>query len=118
MADSCKYLERGERQTYSNTGSAITAGDVVPLATGTSGTIGIAVADIAATTGSGEVEKRGIFEMPKATGEAMTIDQVVYWDDTNGYVTGTSTSTFTRAGRVFAAAGSAATTVYVAINVF
>lgn len=117
MADNAKFYSVGTRQLYTNTGSAITAGDVVPLASGTSGTIGIAINDIAATTGTGEVEKVGVFLLPKATGEAMTIDQLVYWDDTNNYVTGTSTSTFYRAGRVFAAAASAATTVYVKINV-
>jgi predicted RecA/RadA family phage recombinase len=114
MTASTFYAE-GRRINYANTGSAITAGDIVSIAVGTTGNIGIAVTDIAATTGTGELDIKGVFACPKASGEAFTPRQVVYFNASDA-MTGTSSSTYTRAGRVMAAAASAATTCYVDIN--
>lgn len=111
---SATYLRDGKRIVYSNTGSAISAGDVVSIAVGATGMIGVAVVDIAATTGTGAVDIEGVFTFVKTAGEAFTQGQLVYWD--GSATTGTSSSTFTRAGRVTAAAGSSATTANVKIN--
>lgn len=116
MADFVEYTAPGQEDLwpYSNSGSALDAGDGVVLASGTSGLFGVAKGDIAATTGTGTVQTRGIVTGPKASGEAMTVGQVVYWDGTQ--LTGTSTTTNTRAGRVVVAAASAATTVTISLN--
>lgn len=119
MADSAALLQDpGSRITYSNTGSAITAKDVVPLVVGSSGCVGIAINDIAATSGTGPVQIDGVWTLPKATGEAFTLGQMLYWDDSNNNLTGTSSSTFYRVGRATAAAASAATTAPVKVGWF
>lgn len=102
---------------YSNTGAAVAAGDMVPLVTGTSGFVGVANGDIAATTGTGTLITRGLRSVSKATGEAFTVGQIVYFDFTTlRTLTGTATTTFTRAGRVVVAAASAATSAIIALN--
>lgn len=115
MAAAAVYVNDGSRITYSNTGAAIVAHDVVIVASGTSGIIGIAVAAISATTGTGQLEIKGRHTLPKASGEAFTQGQVLYWDGTQ--LSGTSTTTSTRAGRAAAAAASAATTADCLLNV-
>lgn len=107
------FLQEGCRIAYSNTGSAIVAGDVVPLASGTSGMCGVAVTDIAASTGTGAIDIAGVFTVTKATGEIFTVGQIVYWDDSNNNATGTGSTTFYRLGRVTAAAATADTTATV-----
>lgn len=107
----------GERILYTNAGSAITAGSLISLASGTTGMCGVAVVDIAATTGTGIVDiKPGkhFTNAPKATGEAFTLGQALFFDGTN--LSGTSTTTSTRAGRAGAAAASAATTCELFLN--
>ncbi len=115
---SATYYAPGARLTYSNTGSAIVAGDVIVLASGTTGMLAIALVAIAATSGTGEVAIGGhderIWILPKSTGEAFTVGQLVYWDGTN--LGGTSTTTSTRAGRIAEAAASAATTAKLILN--
>lgn len=110
--------QRGNRITYTNAGSAIAAGDLVAIATGTSGFVGVAVTDIAATTGTGELAIGGgderVFKIPKTSGEAWTQGQVLYTDGTNG--TSTSSTTFTRIGRAAYAAASADVVGYVILN--
>src|SRR4051812_46779385 len=102
------YWEKdGSRFLYSNSGSAIVAGDVVTVVSGNSGFIGVAVTAIAATTGTGEVEIKGRYNMAKATGEAFTAGQRLYWNGTG--LTGASTGN-TAAGRAVIAAASADTT--------
>lgn len=110
--------QRGNRLLYTNTSTAITAGDVVVIASGTSGICGIALVDIAATTGTGQVCIGGgdetVWSVTKTSGEAWTQGQVLYWD--GSAVTSTSSTTFTRIGRAAYAAASAATTGYVILN--
>ncbi len=108
------YVNDAHRVNYSNTGSAISAQDVVVIASGTSGKIGIAISDIAASTGTGEVEVFGRFTLPKTTGEAFTQYQALYWD--GSALTGTETTTYTYAGRAAAAAASADDTADVIIH--
>ena len=109
-----KYCGPVERIPYSNTGSAIAEGDLVVRASGTSGCVGVAVADIAATTGTGELDIAGTFSATKEAGEVFTDGQVLYWDGTA--LTGTSSSTFTYAGRSVGSQATAATTCKITIN--
>jgi predicted RecA/RadA family phage recombinase len=116
MAAGAVFVNNGKRILYSNTGSAIVAHDVIAIASGTTGRIGIALVDIAATTGTGIVEIAGRHTLPKASGEAFTQLQLLYWDGTQ--LSGTSTTTSTRAGRAAVAAASADTTADCLINEF
>ena len=118
MANAFSMYQEGNRLLYSNAGSALVAGNIVAIATGTSGFCGICIEDIAATTGTGTVAIGGgeerVWEGPKTSGEAWTQGQVLYWDGTA--LSSTSTSTSTRAGRAAYAAASAATTGYLILN--
>ncbi len=111
-----EYLGAGQDSLipYTNTGSAIAAGDLVIRASGTSGCIGRAQGDIAATTGTGTLLIRGLINGVKASGEAFTDGQVLYYDGTS--FTGTSSTTFTRAGRAVGISASAATTCVLQLN--
>jgi predicted RecA/RadA family phage recombinase len=72
-----KFQEVGEVKTYSNAGSAITAGSVVVMGS----LLGIALTDIDATTGVGAVKITGVFaNMPKTTGTAWTVGLSLNWD--------------------------------------
>ena len=70
------YIQDGDVLTYSNAGSAITAGSVVAIGS----LIGIALTDIAATSGSGSVRIEGVFSVPKVTGTAWTQGAKLLWD--------------------------------------
>lgn len=61
--------------SYTNAGAAISSGGVVVIG----GRIGIAVTDIAATTGVGPVALCGVYSKAKATG-AVAVGQTVHWD--------------------------------------
>lgn len=112
-------FKKGNRYSYSNTGAAINSGDVVVLASGTTGFIGVAITAIAATTGTGELAIGGgdenVVTLTKNTGEVFTDAQVIYWDATNKRLTGTSSSN-TRAGRSYGTFNSAAATAQVLLN--
>lgn len=115
MAANVSFHSTGKRQSYSNSGSAIAAGDIVILRSGTSGKVGVAVTDIAATTGTGNVEVCGVYyTTAKASGEAWTDGLVLYTDGTS--ITSTSSTTFTRVGVAMGTAASAATTGYFIVN--
>jgi predicted RecA/RadA family phage recombinase len=109
------FVKRGNRLTYSNSGSAITAGSVVVLTSGTSGMVGIAVTDIAATTGTGEVAVCGVHTLTMLTADTGSIGTTVYWDATNSRLTTTSTSN-TLAGKLAAAKTNSQTTADVLLN--
>jgi predicted RecA/RadA family phage recombinase len=109
------FKSEPSRQVYSNTGSAITSKSVVVLVSGASGFLGVAIADIAATTGTGVVQLDGVWNLPKKSGDVFTAYQQVYWDSSNTRLTTSSTSN-TLAGRVAAAAASAATTADLILN--
>jgi predicted RecA/RadA family phage recombinase len=70
------FVQRGDVINYANAGSAIAAGDVVVMGH----TIGVALVDIAATTGVGAVAIEGVFTVPKvaaavfAQGEKLIFD--------------------------------------------
>ena len=76
-----KFQEVGEVKTYSNAGSEITAGSVVVM----SGLIGVAITDIAATTGVGAVKVTGVFaNMPKVSGAVFAVGEKLLWDVSAG----------------------------------
>ena len=76
-----KYQQEGGVITYANSGSAIAAGDVVVMGH----TIGIALTDIAATTGSGAVAVEGVFSgVPKVTAAVFTQGEKLIWDVSAG----------------------------------
>ncbi len=109
------FRHAGKRIPYTNSGSAISSGDVVVLASGATGFIGIAVTGIDATTGKGELEVTGVHELTKKSGDAFTAGGLVYWDASNKQLTSTSSGN-TRAGRAAAAAASDATSADVILN--
>lgn len=109
------FQYRGQRISWTNTtGSAVASGGVVVILSGTTGYIGIAV-DAIAIGAAGEVEVEFVHQLTKNTGEAFTPGQLIYWNATSQYLTGTSTSN-TRAGRSDAAYASAATLANVKLN--
>ena len=58
----------------------------------------------------GVLYRRGQFNMPKLSGDVMTVGAVVYWDDTNKWLTLTASSNV-RVGYVRDAAGNGVLTV-------
>ena len=70
------YVGEGKVIDYANSGAAISAGDVVVAGD----VVGIALADIAATTGVGPVGIEGIFTVPKTTGTAWNQGDAIDWD--------------------------------------
>jgi predicted RecA/RadA family phage recombinase len=68
--------------TYSNSGSAISSGDVVVLggADGKKCRVGIAMEDIAATSGTGQVAVTGCWSFAKVSAAVITQGQSVNWD--------------------------------------
>jgi predicted RecA/RadA family phage recombinase len=70
------YLQTGNHMPYTNAGSAIAAGAVV-----VSGhTIGVAVNDIAATTGTGVLAIRGVFTVPKVAAAVFVAGEKLIYD--------------------------------------
>jgi predicted RecA/RadA family phage recombinase len=70
------YVQRGDVVTYSNAGSAIAAGDVVVMGH----TIGVALADIAASTGTGPVAIEGVFTVPKVSAAVFAQGEKLIFD--------------------------------------
>lgn len=74
---STNKVEDGKVIVYTNTGSAITAGSIVVM----SHTIGVALVDIAATTGTGAVAIEGVFSgIPKVTAAVFVQGEKLLWD--------------------------------------
>jgi predicted RecA/RadA family phage recombinase len=92
------YRAAGRRLAYTNAGGAIVSGAVVALVAGASGYLGIAVTDIAATTGQGELETEGVHELTALSTATWSVGQTIYWDVGNSRLTNASTGN-TRAGR-------------------
>ncbi|MBP7625290.1 MAG: DUF2190 family protein [Xanthomonadales bacterium] len=74
---STNKVEDGKVIVYANTGSAITAGSIVVM----SHIIGVALVDIAATTGTGAVAIEGVFSgIPKVTAAVFVKGEKLLWD--------------------------------------
>jgi predicted RecA/RadA family phage recombinase len=115
MAANAAFKYEPSRIPYSNTGSAIGSKDVVVVVAGASGLLGIAIAAIAATTGTGVVQIDGVWALPKKSGDVFTAGMAIYWDSGNTRLTTSSTGN-TLAGRSDAAYASAVTTANVILN--
>ena len=76
-----KYESKGDVIQYTNAGSAIAAGDVVVMGN----IIGIALEDIAATTGVGSVAVEGVFNnVPKVSAAVFVKGEKLIWDVSAG----------------------------------
>lgn len=75
-----KYVQEGGVINYANAGSAITAGSVVEL----KHCIGVALTDIAATTGVGAVAIEGVFTVPKVSAAVFVQGEKLIWDTSAG----------------------------------
>lgn len=72
-----RYQQEGKIIQYSNAGSAISAGDIVKMGC----IVGVALEDIAASTGVGSVCVEGVVSgVPKTTGTAWTVGLKLLWD--------------------------------------
>ena len=78
---------------------------MVALIAGAAGYLGIAVTDIAATTGTGELETEGVHELTALSTATWTVGQAIFWDVGNSRLTNASTGN-TAAGRAATAKGS------------
>jgi predicted RecA/RadA family phage recombinase len=112
---SLTFISRGSKYPYVNTGSAIASGDVVVLNSGSTGKVGVAQGAIAATTGTGTLDVGGVQSLAKKSGEAFTDMQLLYWNTSSKYLTGTASGS-TLAGRAWGTASSSATTANVLLN--
>lgn len=76
-----QFQQIGQTINYSNAGSAIAAGDIVVMGN----LIGVAVVDIAATTGTGAVAVEGVFSgVPKVTAAVFVQGEKLIWDVSAG----------------------------------
>lgn len=112
-----KFVKPGETLTYTNTGSAISSGDVVVVGK----QIGVAATDIAATTGVGELYMEGVFELPKVSTAVIAVGENVIWDADPGAFEDNqhtpATGDVSGCCIAYKAAGNGATTVQVKLNV-
>jgi len=100
------FVQDGKVINYSNAGSAISSGDVVVMGN----ILGVALVDIAATTGTGAVAVDGVFDVAKVSAAVIAQGEDLTWDvsatgfDDNaatpatGDVTGTPAVAFESAG--------------------
>lgn len=76
--------------------AAVVVGDVIPL--GTAATVGAGKIVVAQSAGAiGETvacAASGVFQMPAETGVAWVAGDVLYWDDTNNYLSKTATASY------------------------
>lgn len=97
--------------TWTNgTGAAVAAGTVIVVGT----LVGVVLGDVA-NGAVGEVAIDEVWTLPKEAPLVISQGDAVYWDDTNDRIDKTNTNVY--AGKAFAGAVSAATTVQVLLNV-
>jgi predicted RecA/RadA family phage recombinase len=111
-------IHEGSTLSYANAGGAIASG--APVVVGNQ--IGVAITDIAASTGTGELAMDGVFELPKTAGASTAINQgtsPIYDVSAGAFVKeGTATAAGDVSGAVTAweTAADGATTVKVKLN--
>lgn len=71
---------------YNNAGSAISSGDVVVAGAAGAVTVGIALTDIAATSGVGSIAIEGVFTMAKLSAGVIVEGETVDWDSSGSVV--------------------------------
>lgn len=101
----------GKIMEYANAGSAIASGDVVVLPSG----IGVAMVDIAATSGKGSVALEGVFSLAKEAPLVIAQGDKLYWDNSAKKLTKTASGN-RPAGIAWLAALSADTSVQVKLD--
>jgi len=106
------YYKSGDQIDYTNTSTAISAGDVVEIGR----ILGIAVNDIAATTGVGPVQVKGIVKVTKTASQAWTQGCAVYHAGSNVFTTVGGANQFAGVAALAVGSGSGATTGYVVLN--
>jgi predicted RecA/RadA family phage recombinase len=111
------YVREGKTLTYSNTGSAIAAGSLIVIGH----TLGVALVDIAATSGVGEVAIEGVFTLPKVTTAVITAGMMLLCDvsDSNKFDVATASPAagdITYGATAMEAAGNGTTTVAVKLH--
>lgn len=105
-------VQAGKIMEYENSGSAISSGDVVIIGE----RVGIALADIDATTGTGSVALDGVFLVDKATGTAWSQGDKLFYNSAGPNFTKTATSGYVYAGIAFEAAASGDATGYIKLD--
>lgn len=73
-------VQEGAVIEYTNTGSAISSGDVVVIGNANDAMLGVALTDIAATTGVGSFAIEGVWELPAASAAVITAGERIMWD--------------------------------------
>lgn len=110
------YVNDGQVITYSNSGSAISSGDVVII----NNIVGVALVDIA-NGASGSVAIEGVFTVPAVSAAVISQGEAVIWDATaeafedDQHAAGTGD--ITGACVAMADSGNGDTTVMVKLNV-
>ena len=87
-----------------NSGGGMLVGSIFAVATNTA---------LSGTVTEGRVQ--GVFSLAKNSAEAWTVGELLYWDDTNKVVTGTSTG-HKLIGVAYAVAANPSSTGYVRLN--
>jgi len=104
------HIQKGAVMPWTNnTGADVASGDVVDFAD----MIGVAAGDIADTE-EGNLFVEEVFELTKEAPLVINQGDTVYFDPALGEIDKTNTNV--QAGKAFAAAASAATTVLVKLN--
>ena len=106
--------------TYSNSGSAISAGDVVVLGATDAKKVrvGIALDDIAATSGTGQVAISGCWTFPKVSAAVIAQGDSVNWDSSAGAVDDNAHTTAAGDVAQFGMADAAGAATTTTINVW
>ena len=108
-----KYLQKGEVLEYANAGSAISANDVVLIGR----RVGVALSDIAATTGKGSVALVGVFEaMPAVNNSAFVQGDNLYYNTSTGKFTNVYASGLIPAGWAWAAKAETTATCTICLD--
>lgn len=104
------FVQQGKVMTWTNgTGAAVASGEVVVV-----GSMVCVALGAIAIGANGELSTEGVWEVAKETPLVINQGDKVYWDDANNRIDKTDTNVY--AGKAFATAGSAATTVLVKLG--
>jgi predicted RecA/RadA family phage recombinase len=108
-----KFLQKGEVIEYSNSGSEISANDVVVIGR----RIGIALEDIAATTGKGSVGLVGVYEgISAVNNSAFTLGDNLFFNVGSGKLTNIYADGDIPAGWAWAAKGETTATCTICLE--
>jgi len=110
MAKEAIYVMGDDRLDFTATAD-VKVGEIVPM-----GVVGVGVALNDIDTGkSGVLKTKGVFNVVAKTGEAFTLWDVLYWDDTANVLTKTDTDN-TRAGIAVVAKAAADAVAVIRLN--